>query len=455
MEQRFAVRFEQMMAQAEMKPDILKGALERLEQFIQPFVACLEHPVQKKHAVEYMVGLASNIPRKNVEMIAYLYEHDRQPLQKFIGQKPWDEKPMIDTLVKQVAEAIGRSDGVIVFDPSAMRKQGKESVGTARQYCGRYGKVDNCQVAVYCAYVSQAEHALVDTRLYLPEEWTKDKRRCRRAGVPKEEMKFRTRHELALEMLRKHRDVLPHAWVTGDDEMGKSSGFRDDLTAMEEQYLLCVPSNTLVRDLDAKPPPYRGSGRRPVVPYQHAECWAKSVPRWEKIEVRSGEKGPLIVEAAKCRVQTKRAQCNGPEETLVVFRVQQGQESFKHDYCLSNASFDTPLKEFARVLDAEHRIEECLRRAKSEAGLGSYQVRKWMGWHHHQALTLIATWFLTQEKRRGEKSIALSVGTASAFHHWPIAGREVSHQHTVAYSLANQPNQPSPGRGSLLPLEKT
>ena len=445
MEQRYVVRYQQLMAQAVIKQDVIMGALERLGEFMEPYTACLENPVQQQHATEYVGGLASNLLRKNVETIAYLYEQDRQPLQKFIGQKPWDEKLMIGILVTQVAKAIGRSNGVIVFDPSAMRKQGKASVGTARQYCGRYGKVDNCQVAMYCAYVSQEEHALVDTRLYLPKEWTDDKRRCWRAGVPKEEMKFRTRHELALEMLRKHRDVLPHAWVTGDDEMGKSSGFRDDLTEMKEQYLLCVPSNTLVRDLDAEPPPYRGSGRRPVVPYQHAECWAKSVTRWEKIKVRPGEKGPLIVEAAKCRVQTKREQCNGPEETLVVFRVQEGKESFKHDYCLSNAPFETPLKEFARVLDAEHRIEECLRRAKSECGLGSYQVRKWIGWHHHQALTLIATWFLTQEKRRGEKKgIALSVGTASAFHHWPIAGREVSHTNSVACPVANQPNHAPP-----------
>ena len=106
----------------------------------------------------------------------------------------------------------------------------------------------------------------------------------------------------------------------------------------------------------------------------------------------------------KARVQTKLGRRNGPEETLVVFRERQADETIKHDYCLSNAPFDTPLREFARVLSAEHRIEECLRRAKGEAGLAQYQVRTWSGWHHHQTLTLLATWFLTQEKRRGEKA---------------------------------------------------
>jgi SRSO17 transposase len=243
--------------------------------------------------------------------------------------------------------------------------------------------------------------------LYLPKEWTKDKKRCRRAGVPKE-VRFRTRHELALEMLQEHRAVLPHAWVTGDDEMGRSSGFREELRGMNEQYLLTVPSNTLIRDLDAAPPPYCGSGQPPKVPFQRADCWRRTAKTWTRIEVRPGEKGPLVVEAVKARVQAKLGRRNGPEETLVVFRERQGRKTIKHDYCLSNAPFDTPLREFARVLNAEHRIEESLRRAKGEAGLAQYQVRTWKGWHHHQTLTLIAIWFLTYEKRRGEKEGAVS-----------------------------------------------
>ena len=121
-----------------------------------------------------------------------------------------------------------------------------------------------------------------------------------------------------------------------------------------------------------------------------------------------------MVEAVKARVQTKLGRRNGPEETLVVFRERQADETIKHDYCLSNAPFATPLREFARVLGAEHRIEECLRRAKGEAGLAQYQVRTWKGWHHHQTLTLLATWFLTQEKRRGKKGAAVSLRAGGA-----------------------------------------
>jgi len=420
MERRFAVRYEELMADAEVKPEALEGVQKRLREFVRPFAASLEYAAQRDHLEEYVTGLVSNVKRKNIESIAYLYEHDRQPLQKFIGQNRWEWQPMIDELARQIGVTLGEADGVLVFDPSGVLKQGKASVGVARQWCGRAGKVDNCQVGVYLGYVTRKEHALVDTRLYLPEEWTKDKNRCRRAGIPKE-IRFRTRHELALEMLRQHRAVLPHRWVTGDDEMGRNSYFREELRAMNEHYLLAVPSNTLVRDLDATPPPWEGSGRPPKVPFQRAENWIKTVTRWTQIEVRAGEKGPLVVEAVKGRMQTKIGRRNGPEETLVVFRERQGDGTFKHDYCLSDAPFDTPLHEFARVLTAEHRIEECLRRAKGEAGLAHYQVRTWRGWHHHQTLTLLATWFLTQEKRRGEKSGPVSLAAGTALDHWTIA----------------------------------
>jgi SRSO17 transposase len=255
------------MAEAEVKPEALAGVLERLKAFVRPFAASLIHPAQREHVEEYVAGLVSNVKRKNIETIAYLHEQDRQPLQKFIGQKPWDAKPMIGELARQIGAALGEADGVLVIDPSGFAKQGKGSVGVARQWCGRVGKVDNCQVGVYLGYVTRREHALVDARLYLPKEWTKDRKRCKRAGIPKD-VRFRTRHELALEMLCQHRFALPHAWVTGDDEMGRSSQFRDELRAMDEPYLLAVPSNTLVRDLDAAPPPAGATGRPPKVPFR-------------------------------------------------------------------------------------------------------------------------------------------------------------------------------------------
>jgi len=369
-----------------------------------------------------VAGLVSQVERKNVESIAYHHDHDRQMLQKFIGQYSWDHQPLIGELVRQVGAKLGRSDAVLVFDPSAFPKKGNESVGVQRQWCGRLGKVDNCQVGVYLAYVSAEEHALVDMRLYLPKGWARSKKRRAKVGVPID-VKFRTRHELALEMLDARAATLPHGWVAGDDEMGKIPEFRGQLQSRGERYLLAVPSNTLIRDLEAAPPPYAGRGRQPKSPWVRVDRWCAALPKdaWTKIDVRDGEKGPLVIEAAKVRVRAKTAPGDGFDETLVVIRELQSDGTMKHDYYLSNAAHDTPLGEFARVSKAEHRIEECLQRAKSQAGLADYEVRTWRGWHHHQTLSLLATWFLTEETQRGKKTHTRDHRSASSHNDCVVA----------------------------------
>jgi SRSO17 transposase len=405
MERRFEIRLEELLDDAVLDVRIPEGMLDRLERFVAPFADRLVSGEQRRHLWEYVAGLFSDVKRKNAETIAYFHDQDRQALQKFVGQLPWDDRPPIAELARQVGSELGESDGVLVFDPSAHKKQGKESVGVARQWCGRLGKIDNCQVGVYLGYVSRKEHALVDVRLYLNKEWAKDKRRRKKCGVPKE-IRFQTRHLLSLEMLAEHGKALPHGWIAGDDEMGRSSAFRRELRGLEERYLLAVPSNTLVRDLDAELPAYCGRGRRPRVSFTRADRWRAALPEdaWTTIDVRDGARGPLKVQAVKVRVQAKTdRRRNGPEEVLVVLREVQDDGTMKHDYYLSNASPQTALGEFARVAKAEHRIEECLERAKSDAGLAQYQVRNWIGWHHHQTLSLLAAWFLTQEDRRGKK----------------------------------------------------
>lgn len=416
MDRRFELRKQELLAACKVNPSTFADALTRLEAFVEPYAACLHQQVQQRHVREYVQGLLSHLARKNGEAIAYLHDQDRKAVQHFIGLARWDHEPMLTLLATQVAAAIGTAAGVLVFDPSGFAKKGKQSVGVARQWIGRQGKVDNGQVGVFLGYVGQQEHALVDMRLYLPKEWTQDRKRCQKAGVPKEQRRHRTRHILALEMLDAKGPLLPHGWIAGDDEMGRSTRFRRNLRDRQEHYLLAVPSNTLIRDQQAPPPPYRGCGRRPTSPWMRVDRWAAALPKeaWTRIEVRAGAKGPLQVDAVRCRVvartDTRRA---GPEEILVVLRSQDDDGATKHDYYLAYASAATPLTEFARVAKAEHRIEECLQRAKSEAGLADYQVRNWLGWHHHQALSMLATWFLVQETQRGKKNHPGANGSAS------------------------------------------
>jgi SRSO17 transposase len=422
MERRFAARLKELLDDATVSPAVLRDMLPRLERFVEPFAALLATPEQQTHLHEYVAGLVSNLERKNVEEIAYYHDQDRQALQKFIGQVPWDHRPLLTELARQVSAEIGEADGVIVFDPSGFPKKGNASVGVQRQWCGRLGKIDNCQVGVYLGYVSRIEHTLVDLRLYLPKEWANKKKRRKKAGVPKE-IRFQTRHEQALEMLREKGALLPHTWIAGDDEMGRSSQFRGELRALEERYLLAVPSNTLIRDGEVEAPPYSGRGPRPKVPFQRVDRWTAALPAsaWQTIEVRPGEKGPLTTQIVKRRVQAKEGRQTGPEEILVVTREQQSDGSFKHDYYLSNAAADTPLPEFARVAKAEHRIEECIKRAKKEAGLADYEVRTWEGWHHHQTLSLLATWFLIKETRRGKKLDPSNHPATDSPSHRPVA----------------------------------
>jgi SRSO17 transposase len=406
MERRFELRKRQLLEDAELKTELSKGMLDRLETFVKPFAAMLGRRDTRENAHQYLGGLLSDLERKNIESIAYRNDRDRRAFQYFIGISPWDFRPLEKELVCQVSRELGQDDGVIVFDPSGHRKCGRDSVGVQRQWLGRLGKIENCQVGIYMGYVTRYGHTLVATRLYLPKEWANDRKRRKKCNIPKE-VRFQTRHELALAMLQEYGLFLPHRWVTGDDEMGRSTAFRQQLRALSEHYLLAVPSNTKIRDLEAPLPPYQGHGAPRKTPFQRVDKWIGTLSDkdWTRLDVRDGEKGPLVLEIVKRRVvaRTEHSREKSSEELLVVTRYRDENREMKYDYHLSNAAPETLLAELARVSKAEHLVENGLKRAKSEAGLSDYETRTWPGWYHHQILSLIATWFLICEARRGKK----------------------------------------------------
>ena len=317
MEVRYATRKQQLLAECQVAPEIFDQVMPRLATFMGPFVETFCRQELNQHAHTYLCGLLSDVERKNVESIAYRFGQDRLPLQRFIGWAPWEDEPLRQELTRQVAVHLGRADGVLVFDPSGFPKSGPGSVGVARQWCGRLGKVDNCQVAVYLGYVSGEGHTLVDMRLYLPKEWTTDKARLDKAGVPSAHRGYRSRHQLALDMLQASGTRLPHGWIAGDDEMGRPYWFRRRLAGLGERYMLAVPGNTLIRDLETALPASSGRGRRLTPPWQRVEAWSASRDEgaWKRVDVRDGSKGPLVVEMVKRRVvaRTPRRQ-QGHEE---------------------------------------------------------------------------------------------------------------------------------------------
>jgi SRSO17 transposase len=389
-----------LLADATITPDAVQDCSDRLTAFLQRYLPRFYRVEQRATATLVIRGHLSGMERKTCEPIAIEAGLPRKPIQFFVGAGKWDDEAVMAELRTHVREELADPDGVVVIDPSAFPKKGTESCGVARQWCGRLGKVDNCQVGVYLAYATGAGYAPLDRRLYLPEEWANDEARRKKCHVPTD-VKFREKWQIALDLLDRSLPGLSHRWIVGDDEFGRPAEFRAALRRREERYVLDVPCNTTVRDLERRRPRRRhaGRGRKREVPFRRADDWAASQPesRWERLEVRSGEKGPLLVDAMVVRVRAKQDGRIGPEERLVVFRPV-GES--RTDYALTNAGPEVPLEEIIRAQRQRHRIEEMFGAGNGEVGLDHYEVRSWIGWHHHMTLSLVALWFLSLERRR-------------------------------------------------------
>jgi SRSO17 transposase len=152
-------------------PSNYSEILFRLKKFIEPFIEHLHKRVQRSKAFDYIKGLLSDVGHKNIESISYFHGYDRQRLQSFIGQVEWDDEIILDKLAQRISLVIGEQNGILILDPTTFPKKGNESVGVQRQWCGRLGKVENCQAATFLAYASSREFTLIDRRLYLPQSW--------------------------------------------------------------------------------------------------------------------------------------------------------------------------------------------------------------------------------------------------------------------------------------------
>jgi len=386
------------MKSCEVVPEDLEMALEGLKEFAKPYLSLLPREEMKKHGADILEGLLTDVERKSVEPMAERLGQDRHPLQYFLGESPWDHRPLLDKLCEAVGDSFGEENGVLVVDPSAFPKKGTESVGVARQWCGRLGKQDNCQVGVFLGYVSNKGHTLVDERLYLPAAWARSQGRREKCHVP-ESVRFRTSPQLALEMVRERGKILPHRWVVADEEFGQPYRFRKGLERMGERYLLEIPSNLLVLDL-AKAPPVEEKGKGPRrALFQQVRTWKDGLKRsdWKKVRIRDGTKGPLEVLAARTRVQSydKRRQSK-KSQWLMVTKDSVGE----YRYYFSNGEEDVSLQEMVHVANTRFWVEDCFERSKGEVGLDHYEVRSWRGWHHHMTLCLLALLFLVEEQRR-------------------------------------------------------
>lgn len=406
-----------------MTPKDLRQALPLFEEFSARFSPSLvddrRTESRRERAEAYLRGLLLDAEStKTAEAIALKVHGDPSQVrmtQVFLGQSAWADEPPREELVRWVDRELGSEAGTLIVDESGMPKCGDKSVGVARQDCGATGKIDNCQVAVYLAYAGPGGHTLLDERLYLPEdEWAKDAARREEAGVP-EDVVFRTKPELALELIRHVGPRIRHGWVTFDEGYGKDPEFLSGLEEMGERYIGEVPKTCRgwLRRPEVLEPGAGRRGRRRIKPRvapgqpepQTVEAIAAALPAgaWKRLRFREGTQGTQVAHFAAIRFVAERDDLPGPELWLVIERSCDQAPYVK--YYVSNARPDCPLLELAQAGHNRWPIEDWFLRGKQEVGLDDYEVRGWRGFHHHMTLVMLALWFLVLQTRRlGKKN---------------------------------------------------
>src|SRR3954463_15000586 len=308
-----------LLADAVVSPEQVRGCRDRITTFLERYLPRFYRSEQRTPATLLTRGLLSGLQRKPCEPIAVEAGVHRKPVQNFVGSGAWDDESVMAELRRHVREVLADPQAVLILDPSGFPKSGSESCGVARQWCGRLGKPDNCQLGVFLAYAAPGGSAPLDRQLYLPEDWASDPVRREKCHAP-ESGPFKESGRLPVALPERSRKGLPHAWAAGDDEMGRPAGFRGWLRRHGERYVLDVPCNTNVRDLECRRPPRRhaGRGRKREVPFCRSDAWAARQPdwRWTRLTVRNGERGPLQVDAMTVRVRAKEERRGGAGGSL-------------------------------------------------------------------------------------------------------------------------------------------
>ena len=382
---------------------VFEQVYQDFREFHAYFAALFGRREARDHSGHYLQALlVQSGERRNAENLSETVPASARVMQRFLAESPWNDDIVIGRLQEYLGPRLGHPEAIWVLDGSDFPKQGRKSVGVARQYCGRLGKVANCQAGMFLAYVSPLGRALVDKGLYLPESWVSDKERCASAGVPEERRKYRGKTGLALEMLERalERDHLRAGWVAADDAFGMSPSFREGLAALGMRYVLDVPAGFTVWPVEPvwTTPAYLGRGGPPkprLVAGQRRTMGERGdeLPdeAWREITVAEGSQGPRSYLFSARRVRPTSRRKPGDIHWAVWRRNLDGSEP---RYYLSNAPENTPLETLAFVGGSRWRIETEFETEKSDVGLDEYETRTWAGWHHHVALCLLAGAFL-------------------------------------------------------------
>jgi SRSO17 transposase len=410
--------------------------VKELADYHAVFAPLFQRREQRQWAEVYLHGLlVADVPRKNIEAISLRLlgadsDADKRvrALQQFVGVGAWDDQAILAKHRALVDETLGEDDGVVIIDGSDFPKQGKHSVGVARQWSGSLGKRANCQVGVFLGYASRKGYTLLDRRLYLPEAWfEEDHQELRDECLIPKGVEFRTKPELAAELLEKalKGSRLRARWVVFDEDYGKAPELLDRVAALDRWYLAEVACDTMVWPLfepDGQTPRARprtwvppqapsGKGRVPTKEQLHpdspekvrVDAWAArfAAKRWKRYRIVEGSKGPLVADFLAFRALAVRDGLPGPEIWVLVRRKVSGaSDGPEFKFYLSNAPSETPLGVLVRVSGLRWPIESCFTESKGYLGMDHYELRFWPGWHHHMTLVILAHHFLVRLQRR-------------------------------------------------------
>jgi SRSO17 transposase len=403
-----------------MDAEQLRRLEPRLAAYLDQFADCFARRDTQAHFPVYVRGQLSELPRKSVEPMALAAGTPVRTLQEFLTQLTWHEDRMRQRVASIVAQEHADAESIGVIDETGWVKKGDRTPGVQRQYCGSVGKQENSIITVHLGYTAGDFHCLLDGDLYLPESWSGDRSRCRRAGIP-DEVVYRPKTEIALELYdRALANGVHFEWLTFDEWYGGKPPFLRALKGRNQKFVAEIPKDFT---LWIKPPrvttrPFhrrrRGGGRKvPRLvagsrPAQKVEYLAQSHPAlaaqaWQTWRIKDTRKGPLVWRVKHVLVHSKDEQGldEGPYHLLVCYHL--FTDEIK--YFLSNAPPGTPVKKLLRVAFGRWPIERCFEDGKGEVGLDHWEGRRWLGLKRHLILTSVSYLFLAQtcQGLRGEK----------------------------------------------------
>lgn len=351
-------------------------------------------------------------------------DSDYQQLHHFISVSPWAYKPVIESVSRDISKLLSKRAELqgLILDESGHRKSGKKSVGVSRQYLGSIGKVDNGQVAVFAALSQGDDVAMVDVRLYLSKEWTDDKKRCERCGIPKENQRYKTKPELGLEMITEMENRVAYDWIGGDCAYGNSKKLRLGITKLQRLYVMDVAETLAVYLEDPKPylpKSKKGKGRNrscyvtDCKPLKNKELF-KSITdnQWKEYTVRKGTKGALRRKVVVLEVYVWKNKNTDKQTEKLRLVISCNLDNTEVKYSLTN---DICLSKQERISDwgllyrqmQRYWVERGIQDCKDSLGMTDYQVRGWLAWHHHITLTIMALHYMLEQKVLHEETIPL------------------------------------------------